>query len=258
MKRILVIVLLILVLVTFSPTVFAGSNTVVDEADLLTQQQEEDLAVFAQTIIDTYEMDVAIVVVPSLEGKTSQEYADDYYDYNGYGIGDDYSGVLFLLALEDRDYAISTHGKAIDALSNQDIDELLDCVFDDFRAGNYFLGLQAYLENLESEFHHYQQSLDPKETNYGKVGAISLAIGAGAGGVGLATMRSGMNTAKPQVGAKSYLANNSFALPVNRNTFLYTRTSRTRIQTTSSRGGGRGSTHVGSSGRTHGGGSRKF
>ena len=154
---------------------------------------------------------------------------------------------------------MSTTGEAIDALSDQDIDELYDCVYDDFKAGNYYLGFRAYLDNLENEFNHYKQSLQPKDTNYGKVGAISLAIGAGAGGVGLAAMRSGMNTAKPQVGAKSYLANNSFALPVNRNTFLYTRTSRTRIQTPSSRGGGSGSTHVGSSGRTHGGGgSRKF
>lgn len=259
MKRILVIVLLILVLVTFSPAVFAESNTVVDEADLLTQQQEEDLATQAQTIIDTYGIDVAIVVVSSLDGKTAQDYADDYYDYNGYGLGEDYSGVLFLLAINDREYTMSTTGEAIDALSDQDIDELYDCVYEDFKAGNYYLGFRAYLDNLENEFNHYKQSLQPKETNYGKVGAISLAIGAGAGGVGLATMRSGMNTAKPQVGAKSYLANNSFALPVNRNTFLYTRTSRTRIQTPSSRGGGSGSTHVGSSGRTHGGGgSRKF
>ncbi len=262
MKRLLIFISVCLIVMMLSPAVLAGSDAVVDEADLLTVQQEEDIAGLAESITNTYNMDVAVVIISSLDGKTSQAYADDYYDYNGYGIGEDYSGVLFLLAIDDRDYAISTCGEAIDALSDQDIDELLDCVFDDFRAGNYYLGLRTYLENLESEFYDYANSKDESvkssKPNYGKIGVFSLAIGAGAGGIGLASMRSGMNTAKPQVGAQSYLANNSFALPVKRDTFLYTRTSRTRIQTQSSGGRGRGSTHVGSSGRTHGGGSRKF
>ena len=262
MKRLLVFFSVCLIILMLSPAVLAASDAIVDEADLLTQEQEDDLAGLALSIRNTYNMDVVVVVVSSLDGKTSQEYADDYYDYNGYGIGDDYSGVLFLLAINDRDYAISTCGEAIDALSDDDIDYLLDCVFDDFRNGDYYLGLRTYLDNLENEFYNYANSKDEvvksKDPNYGKIGVFSLAIGAGAGGIGLATMRSGMNTAKPQVGAQSYLANNSFTLPVNRDTFLYSRTSRTRIQSQSSRGGGRGSTHVGSSGRTHGGGSRKF
>lgn len=264
MKRLLVIVsVCLLLLLPLSPAASAEANAVVDEADLLTVQQEEDLAAQAQAIIDTYNMDVAIVIVPSLEGKSAQAYADDYYDYNGYGIGEDYSGVLFLLAINDREYTISTTGEAIDALSDQDIDGLYDCVFYDFRNGDYYLGLRTYLDNLENEFYTYSSSKadgsKSKDPNYGQIGVFSLAIGAGAGGIGLATMRSGMNTAKPQVGAQSYLANNSFALPVNRDTFLYTRTSRTRIQSQTSRSSGRGSTHVGSSGRTHGGGgSRKF
>lgn len=262
MKRLLVFFSICLIILMLSPAALAASDAIVDEADLLTQEQEDDLAGLALSIRNTYNMDVVVVVVSSLDGKTSQEYADDYYDYNGYGIGDDYSGVLFLLAINDRDYAISTCGEAIDALSDDDIDYLLDCVFDDFRNGDYYLGLRTYLENLENEFYNYANTKDEvtksKDPNYGKIGVFSLAIGAGAGGIGLATMRSGMNTAKPQVGAQSYLANNSFALPVNRDTFLYSRTSRTRIQSQSSRSGGRGSTHVGSSGRTHGGGSRKF
>ncbi len=261
MKRLFLLIAAVIILLSLSPAILAAGQTVVDEAELLTYQQEEDLASFAQSITNEYGMDVAIVIVPSLDGKSAQAYADDYYDYNGYGIGEDYSGVLFLLAIEDREYAISTCGEAIDALSDQDIDGLLDCVYYDFRAGNYHAGLRAYLEQLESEFYYYsqQKSTGSADPNYGAVGAISLAIGAGAGGIGLAAMRSGMKTVQPQVGAQSYLVNNSFSLPGNQNTFLYSRTSRTRIQTPSSPGGGgRGSTHRSSSGRSHGGGSRKF
>lgn len=257
MKRFVIVFAVFLLLLSLSPAVLANGQTVVDEANLLTPQQEEDLAVYAESIINEYGMDVAIVVVSSLDGKSAQAYADDYFDYNGYGIGDDDSGVLFLLAIDDREYAISTYGKAIDALSDRDIDELLDCVYNEFVSGNYYLGLRTYLDNLENEFYDYAQSGKPGKPNYASIGIISLAVGAGAGGIGLAAMRSGMKTAKPQVGARSYLTENSFTLPVNQDTFLYTRTSRTPIPSSSS-GGGRGSTHTSSSGRSHGGGSRRF
>ena len=143
MKRLLIFFSVCLIILMLSPAALAASDAIVDEADLLTQEQEDDLAGLALSIRNTYNMDVVVVVVSSLDGKTSQEYADDYYDYNGYGIGDDCSGVLFLLAINDRDYAISTCGEAIDALSDDDIDYLLDCVFDDLRNGDYYLGLRT-------------------------------------------------------------------------------------------------------------------
>ena len=96
MKRLLVFFSICLIILMLSPAALAASDAIVDEADLLTQEQEDDLAGLALSIRNTYNMDVVVVVVSSLDGKTSQEYADDYYDYNGYGIGDDYSGVLFL------------------------------------------------------------------------------------------------------------------------------------------------------------------
>lgn len=44
-----------------------------------------------------------IVTVDSLNGKTVEEYADDYYDDNGYGYGENNSGILFLVAMDDRE-----------------------------------------------------------------------------------------------------------------------------------------------------------
>ena len=57
--------------------------------------------------------DVIVVTVASLDGKTAESYADDYFDFNGYGLGQDRDGILLLLSMEDRDWAISTHGFAL-------------------------------------------------------------------------------------------------------------------------------------------------
>lgn len=59
-----------------------------------------------------------VVTVDSLNGKTVEEYADDYYDDNGYGYGENNSGILFLVAMDDREWNISTSGDAITAFTD--------------------------------------------------------------------------------------------------------------------------------------------
>ena len=41
-------------------------------------------------------MDAVIVTSNNLNGKSQQDYADDYFDYNGYGVGKEKSGLLSL------------------------------------------------------------------------------------------------------------------------------------------------------------------
>ena len=59
----------------------------VDDAGLLTEEESNALLNKLEDISQKYENEVGIVTVNSLEGKTAEAYADDYYDYNGYGEG---------------------------------------------------------------------------------------------------------------------------------------------------------------------------
>ena len=82
----------------------AGSELprLVDDADILTDSEEKELNQQLDTVSEEQECDVIIVTVDSLNGKTVEEYADDYYDDNGYGYGENDSGILFLVAMDDR------------------------------------------------------------------------------------------------------------------------------------------------------------
>ena len=68
----------------------AGSELprLVDDADILTDSEEKELNQQLDTVSEEQECDVIIVTVDSLNGKTVEEYADDYYDDNGYGYGE--------------------------------------------------------------------------------------------------------------------------------------------------------------------------
>lgn len=287
-KRILLLLLSFSLLLPV--TVHAANPKVIDDADLLTNQETDLLESSAQSLADTYQMDVVILTVDSLGGKTSEAYADDYFDYNGYGIGDDFSGILLLVSMEQRDWSISTCGEAIYAVTDYGIESLAEVFLPYLPNGRYYDAFRIYLQELETYFKAYRSG-DPIDGYIGSYDGpgtyqpgtqdeivyyeepfgfsdvmvrllVALVIGAVIAGIVLLVMRGRMNTAKQQSGAKNYMVSGSYNLYRCQDFYLYSRTSRTRKQENNSSGGhgggGGSSVHHSSSGRSHGGGHGKF
>ena len=287
-KRILLLLLSFSLLLPV--TVHAATPKVIDDADLLTNQETDLLESSAQSLADTYQMDVVILTVDSLGGKTSEAYADDYFDYNGYGIGDDFSGILLLVSMEQRDWSISTCGEAIYAVTDYGIESLAEVFLPYLSNGRYYDAFRIYLQELETYFKAYRSG-DPIDGYIGSYDGqgtyqpgtqdeivyyeepfgfsdvmvrllVALVIGAVIAGIVLLVMRGRMNTAKQQSGAKNYMVSGSYNLYRCQDFYLYSRTSRTRKQENNSSGGhgggGGSSVHHSSSGRSHGGGHGKF
>lgn len=257
MKRKLIASLLVLCLILASPLVAAGLDPlwrVVDNADLLTGSEHSALDQRMTNILYTYDMDVVIFTVDTLDGKSATAYADDYYDYSGYGIDGKHSGLLLLIAMDEREWAVSTCGDAIRAVTDYEIDGIVSNITDDLTNGRYYEAFDAFLDQIEAE---YQAYMDERTLDTGDIlirFAIALAIGAVIAGIAILIMRSKMNTAKQQTGAGNYLNEGSYDLFRCHDIFLYSHTTKTRKAESSSGGG----SHRSSSGRTHGGRSGRF
>lgn len=290
MKRWILLSLCLVILISSSLSVSASPSKIVDDAGLLTDDEAAKLEEKARTLADIYKMDVVIVTVWSLDGKSSEAYADDYFDYNGYGIGDDYSGVLLLLSMEYRDWAISTTGNAMYALTDYGIQSVFSSISSYLSEDEYYLAFDSYLDALEPYFQAYatEDPIDgntssydgpgtyipgsrdeivyyPEQSNfnqYVKKFLVALVIGIIVAAVVLLIMRSRMNTAKPQKGARSYMMPGSYSLNRQQDLFLYSQLRKVRrSENNSSNCGGHGggsSIHRSSSGRSHGGGHGKF
>ena len=72
----------------------AERPVVVDDANLFTASEEAQIEAAARTIVDTYQVDVVVVTSYAPKPEQSQAFADDYFDYNGYGVGEDEAGLL--------------------------------------------------------------------------------------------------------------------------------------------------------------------
>lgn len=260
---------------------------IIDDASLLSDEEQTDLEDKAQSLRATYKMDVVILTVDTLNGKSAQNYADDYYDENGYGYGNDYSGLLFLLAMEEREWYISTCGEAVYAFTDYGLDQLGDLVVSYLSSGDYYNGFTAYLDALSGYFEKYSagypldgycdsyynaDSYDPRsreEIVYYEPAhqinvILSVVIGVISATVAILIMRGSMNTRRRQYSAESYLKNGSFNLHTHQDMFLYSHVSKVRRQENNGgshgnrHGGGGSHVHRSSSGRSHGGRGGKF
>lgn len=288
MKKWIMLFLCLLMLLPSSVPAHAAAPKIIDDADLLTDQQEAELEEKALALIEQYQMDVVIVTNYSLGGKSSESFADDYYDENGYGIGSDASGVLFLLSMEYRDWAISTTGDSIYALTDYGIQTLFSDIAGYLSEDDYYRAFDRYLTELDRYFRAYRDGspIDGTPGEYDGPGSyhpgtqdeivkydnpwqalprmllIGLLVGAVAGGIVLLVMISTMRTAKPQSGAKEYMKPGTYELCQRSDVFLYSHVSKSaRAESSSggSHGGSHGSSvHSSSSGRSHGGGHGKF
>ena len=75
----------------------------VDNADLLTSSEEETLLALLDETSAKWQCNIAVLTVESHDGSI-QDFADDYFDYNGFQADYDGSGILFMLSMADRAY----------------------------------------------------------------------------------------------------------------------------------------------------------
>lgn len=256
-KRIIAVIFILIFCLTSLVTVFASSDRelplLVDDADLLTGSEERSLNSELDRISGEQECEVAIVTVYSLDGKTATEYADDFFDYNGYGYGDNDDGILLLVSMEDRDVAISTYGFAIDAFTDAKQDYMYDEFLPYLSDGDYKKAFSTFAELCEDIL---VQARAGTPFFSGKRLLVSLGIGVVFAFIITAIMKGKLKSVRYQPAANSYVRQNSLNISLSKDLFLFRRVDRQAIPKDSGSGGS--STHRSSSGRSHGGSSRKF
>ncbi len=238
---------------------------VYDYADLLNEQQEKKLSEKANEILKNHNIDIAIVTVNATNGKSSMEYADDFFDYNPFGYGEKASGILMLINMEEREVWISTHGDAIKIFTDSKIESLLDEVYLGLSQKNYYKTGNDFLSKSEFFISKWEMVQKPLREQIGVFGVFSSALFFGFG-IGIFITFVLFISTKKNLSGKLHMGTyqEDFKVVSRIDEFLSTNTTRTIIpkappvQNFSSGSSGGSTTHSSSSGRTHGGGGRKF
>jgi len=265
MKKNLSILLMVLsVLFVLTVGVHAADIPLVyDEADLLTDSEEAALLARLEELSDSADMDVAVVIVDSIGAYSPMEYADDYFDYNGFGRGDNRDGLVLLVSMEYRDWWISTHGYAVEVFTDAGMEYIGEQVTPYLSDGDYAAAFEEFAIQCEA-FIAQAETGDPFDTHnlpkdpFDPLMALVIALIAGfiIGMIYTGTLKGQLKTVRRQAAASGYVKNGSLHVTNSKDLFLYRNVSRTVRQTSSSGGGS--STHRSSSGASHGGRGGKF
>lgn len=250
---------------------------VYDFANLLTEEEENKLFNSINEYIKKYNMDMAVVTIDKNNKASAMDYADDFYDYNNFGIGSTHDGLLFLIDMDTREMWISTTGEAIRVYSDARIDSILDSTYNYIKSQKYYLCANAFVSRASS----YASSGVPSsnkntyinengeyivntvnDTNNGLIFVIiSLVVSTTVSLIFIAVASYKHKTIKKATQAKQYLVNGSFNLTEKEDRFVTSHTTKHYNPPSSSSGGSSGggsSTHSSSSGSSHGGGGRSF
>ena len=245
-----------------------------DQEELLTTEEQEELLARLDEISERQQCDVVIVTVASIEGKTATEYADDYFDYQGYGYGEKSDGILLLVGMKERVWAISTHGSlGISAFTDAGLDYIKEDVQFQLKLYNYAKAFRTFA-SLCDQFLTAAHKGKPYDVGNLPIKHASPSILIFLFPIGILIMawksrskKRSLKSVVKKTGAISYKVPNSLHLWVDEDRITGSHvTKRKRNEESRDRGGSSGSggssggstTHTSSSGRTHGGTSGTF
>lgn len=265
MKRIVSSIFVVCLIFSLCLTAYAAEikSSVVDECALLSDAECVTLANKLDAIRAKYNVDIAFVSTERLVNPAGAEAsADDYFDYQGYGFGENRDGILFYICMETRGYHFSTSGSCIRAFTDSGISYLKGKVEPLLKASDYAGATDAFATTCEEllEMAANGEPYDKKDIKT----VILLYVAAVGGAVILAFALTSkkekeMKTAVRSRTADNYMKPGSMNIGVSQDIFLYSNVNRfAKPKETSSSSGSGSSTHTSSSGRTHGGGGGSF
>ncbi len=258
---------------SLSISVFAANESgfsseyyrVQDNADLLTQEEQDTLLQELDEISQRQKMDIVIATTNSLDGKDVVAYADDLYDECDYGYGEQKDGVLLLISMEDRDWYISTCGYGITAFTDAGIQYIGEQMLSDLSEGDYAAAFDVFAEQCDSFITQarndepFDSKNLPREPLGNKWILISIVVGVVLAFLVVGGMKGQLKSVRSKPTARDYLREGSFEVTESRDLFLYSHVDKTaRPDDDDDDYSSGSSTHTSSSGQTHGGGGGKF
>ena len=140
----------LLLALSLAPGAFAKGSYVLDDYGLYDSSTRQELEQSASQLASTYGVAPYLVVVDDIGSQTVRSFAESYWLDHELGIGSDASGIMFLIAVDSRDYVTITHGTGIYAFTDYGIEQLEDAVVSYLGDDEWEDAAECYYEQCSS------------------------------------------------------------------------------------------------------------
>lgn len=248
---------------------YAASTSIVDDAGLLDDSGKETVQSLLDSLKEESGWTLIALTTNDAGGKTAEEYADDYVDTHAC----EEDGVCFLIDMDNRQIHITTTGNAIEMLTDERIDDILDSAYSYAGDEDY---TQCFVQMIDGTKDYFEQGMESGQYTYdrdtGKIiqapnritgfdVAIALIAGVAAGGAVIAVI-AGKYRLKIGKWSYDFRGNSDLSLSREDDRLVNQFVTHHHIQRDNGNHGGGNSgqstVHTSSGGGTHGGGSHSF
>lgn len=254
MKRIFSCLVLLLITTSFVVTAYADfqNPAIVDDAGYLMQSELASLSKELDKVREKYNFEVAIYTESDMTSGSAEASADDIYDYNGYGAGENDDGIMLYICSDTREYHFTTHGKGLKYLNANGLAYLESKVVPHLSENDYYEAFEEYIETTDELLQMAKDGKPYNEKQYSMKYLFGVIIVCLIAPLLIAFWMmkrklKKMKTAVENDYAANYIKSGSMRIDTSRDLFLYSRITKTERPKSSS------GTHTSSSGRTHGG-----
>lgn len=234
-----------------------------DFADLYTDEEEKNLYTAVYDYTQRRNLDLVIVTIND-NFESTQEYADDFYDYNNFGFGSERDGLLFLVDMENRYVYISATGGAMSLYPDVECNMITEQVYTYFSDQHYYDGTYQMIKTLDTYYELSYNDNDSDEYTYNKADVNYLYVFIFATIctiIGIVILIKRNDLVKVATTSEEYYDKGSIGVHRIKDVVIGHHVTKHAIQRdTGSHGGGfsGGGGHISSSGSSHTGGGHKF
>lgn len=249
--------LILLIFIPLKANASESTTNVKDSANLLQNSQDEKLNSLLAKFSSKYNIDIVVLTINGLNGKSDKQYLEDYVDsVLDKGI---YSENLVILQfdVDSRYCTIQAYGSCEQTIDDDNIEYILDVVAPQLSDHNYYGAFSDFAEGVSHYYNNRNYEFGQKpiylKTWFQVIASFSIAglvVGS------MAYHSQGRNT----VNNHTYLDEKNSGVVARRD--IYLKTTLTKVKkpsndTSSNSGRSSGGGGISSGGRSHSGGSRK-
>ena len=261
-------------------SLYADKDRVVDNLGLLSDSEEQRLEELFDRYSEELQFDIVLLTSDTLEGCADvMRYADEYFEENGYGVGDTRDGAIFVRYLNgsEKEVWISTCGTGLICLYDDYIDAIYEELTPAFLDGRYYEAFKIFGDMTADSVRNWEQGGEPTDVHgnsgntyyydeeqgsyfnyiYGKPDysqnypfyywiwlfirgcILPTVIGLIFALIKTGSMKKQLRSVETAGGAAQYERKNSFVLRVSTDNLVRTNTTKTRHVEASSYSGGR-------------------
>lgn len=241
----------------------ADAPRLIDDANVLSEKTAAEAKAALSAISEKYGIDAVLHITGTSCGMSKEIYTQKFYRYNGYGLGDKYDGIMFVIFTSTGSVFTHTEGKGAELLNGDELYKITDAVENMAETKNYNAAA-----NRAVKFTSRYLDSGRVPTTAGRWtirGIVTLLIGMFTGSVVSTKAASTMKVVEKAADADRWTVPGSYRLLNSSDTYLNTTTTSVYIppsDSSSSSGGGGGSSYhssySGSSGTSHSGSGRSF